>query len=41
VLYQSGSASDLAVAGYLGFSAAKRLVIIIKISTNPKYQATF
>jgi hypothetical protein len=31
-LYQSGPASDLAVVGYLGFIAAKPLVITIKIS---------
>jgi len=40
-LYQSGRASDLAVAGYLGFIAAKPLVITYKISQNPKYPATF
>jgi hypothetical protein len=31
-LYQSEPASDLAVAGYLWFFAAKPLVITIKIS---------
>jgi hypothetical protein len=40
-LYQSGPASDSAVAGYLRFIAAKRLVITIKTSKNLKYQATF
>jgi len=40
-LYQNESASDLAVVGYLGFIAAKPLVITINISQNPKYPATF
>ena len=40
-LYQSGPASDLAVVGYLGFIAAKPLIITIKIwQTRKKSETT-
>jgi hypothetical protein len=40
-LYQSGPASDFAVARYLGFIAAQPLVITYRTLRNPGYPAIF
>jgi hypothetical protein len=41
MLYQREPASDLSVARYSGFIAAKPLIITCRISQNPKYPVIF